>query len=101
MDEYAEIMRDRVKELTSRYNSLMRTGNSRIEHYYDDVCRQSELQREEAKILRDVTQRDRQSIRNVETRIYDMAESFVQDHLKWVSGKLWPAPENINEPYGS
>ncbi len=76
------------------HNSLLRTGNNRIEHYYEEIYRQAERQREEAEGLRNSAQRDRQEIRNVEIRIYDMAEIFVQDHLKWVFRKLRPDPEN-------
>ena len=91
---YAETMRDRVKELTSRYNHLLATSDTRVEHYYRDIFRRAEKEREQAAVLRQEAERDRMAVRSVENRIYVMAERLLNDHLKWTVAKLRPDPEN-------
>lgn len=94
LKEYAEIMRERVGELSLRYKYLLRTGDTRIEEYFSEIYFQAELERDHAEKLRDSAKSDREAIRHVEQRIYDMADRLIQDHLKWVSSKLRPDPEN-------
>ena len=94
MKRYGETMRGRVLEFTRRYNHLLRTSDSRIEHYFDDIYRRAEKEKDDAEALRDAASRDRHAIHHVEKHIYQMAERFIQDHLKWVSNKLRADPEN-------
>ena len=92
--QYAEAMHNRTKELIHRYNYLLKTGNQRIEEYYNEVYLQAEKEKEEAHRLRQRAQRDRESVRSVEERIYNMAERLIDDHRKWSTKKLRPDPEN-------
>ncbi|MBW3539504.1 MAG: GIY-YIG nuclease family protein [Planctomycetes bacterium] len=91
---YAETLRDRVQEVTARYQQLLRTGDARVEHYYKDIYSRAEQEREQAELLRQRAGRDREAIRSVEHRIYAMAERLIHDHLKWTAAKLRPDPEN-------
>jgi hypothetical protein len=45
MRKYGTVMSDRVRELSSRHNSLLRTGNSYIENYYQEIYIQAENER--------------------------------------------------------
>lgn len=92
--EFAGLMRERVKDLISRYNALLRTGDSRVEHYFGEVYTQAERERLRAEAILAQSRADRDAIRSVEQRIYDMAARLVDDHLKWASQKLRPDPEN-------
>jgi T5orf172 domain len=92
--ERAQQLQDRVKECVSRYNSLLRTGDSRIERYFGEIYLQAENEKREAEAIRQQAVLERQAIATVENRIYAMAEKLVGDHLKWVSQKLRPDPEN-------
>ncbi|MBT4866955.1 MAG: GIY-YIG nuclease family protein [Planctomycetaceae bacterium] len=94
MKQYGEVMRDRVSESIFRYNHLLRTGDTRIEHYYNDIYLRAEKERKDAEAMRGAAQRDRRAVKHVEDRIFQMAARFIQDHLKWVSQKLRPDPEN-------
>lgn len=91
---YAETMRNRVKELTARYNHLLQTGDARIEHYYDAIYVRAAEERARAEDLRKRVDADRQAIKSVEQRIDAMAERLISDHLKWTAKKLRPDPEN-------
>lgn len=94
VQQYAEIMRNRVRDVTNRYNYLLRTGDQRIEQYFNEIYTKAEREKEEAKRLQLRAQVDRQAIQNVEDRIYAMAERLLEDHRKWSSQKLRPDPEN-------
>lgn len=85
--EYGQIQHDRVTELTSRYQGLLRTGDARIEHYYQEIYVQAEREREQARI-------DRQAVAKVEQWIHAIAERYVNDHRKWSTQKLRADPEN-------
>lgn len=92
--QYAEVMRERVRELTMRYNSLLQTGNARVEQYYKEIYTRAEQERTEAEELRAKAMLDREAVRSVEERIYSMAERLIEDHLKWTTKKLRADPEN-------
>lgn len=94
MRQYGEIMRNRVKESASRYNALLQTGDSRIEHYCKEIYGKAEQEKRTAEEIRATTRRDRKMIGSVEQRIFDMAERFVYDHLKWWTTKVRPDPDN-------
>lgn len=98
--QYAELMRARVLDVTRRYNSLLASGNQRIEYYYGEIYFQAELERNDAERLRLAAERDRSAVKHVETRIYQMADRLVQDHLKWVAQKLRADPENYQKRKG-
>ncbi len=92
--QYAEAMQGRISELINRYNYLLKTGNQRIEEYYGEIYLRAEKEKEEAQRLRQRAQRDREAVRSVEVRIYNMAERLIDDHRKWATKKLRPDPEN-------
>jgi hypothetical protein len=94
LSDYASAMRDRARDSVERYNALLRTGDERIEVYFNDIYGRAANERTEAEKLRAEAQRDRDAISNVEARICAMAERLVQDHLKWSAQKLRPDPEN-------
>ena len=97
LDQYAGAMRDRVKELTARYNHLLATGNARVEQYHKDIYVRAVQEREQAEALRRDAERDRAAVKSVEGRIYAMAERLVDDHLKWTAAKLRPDPANYQK----
>lgn len=92
--EHAEVLRNRVKELVSRYNALLRTGDARVEHYYREIYEKAEQERIQAEKVLQQARLEREAIQTVEERIYVIAERLVNDHLKWSTQKLRPDPEN-------
>lgn len=92
--ELAEAFRNQTAELIERYNSLLSTGNARIEHYYGTIYEAAEEEKNKTQQLQAKVAADRTAIRNVEERIYAMAERLVKDHLKWMTEKLRADPEN-------
>lgn len=91
---HTEVLNQRVKELVSRYNSLLRTGDTRIEKYYRDIYGWAEQERANAERLLESARREHAAVQSVEDRIYAIAERFVTDHLKWSTQKLRADPEN-------
>ncbi|MBD3672935.1 MAG: GIY-YIG nuclease family protein [Planctomycetaceae bacterium] len=85
--EYARIQEKRIKETVKRYQQLLKTGNDRIQYYYDDIYVQAEQELEEAR-------KQRALARSVEDRIYQVSERLVEDHRKWSTQKLRADPEN-------
>jgi len=59
LQEYAETMRDRAKEAASRYNHLLRTGDTRIETYFHDIYMRAAEERHSAELLRKEAANDR------------------------------------------
>ena len=49
---YAETLKGRVAELTIRYNQLLKTGNDRVEHYYNEIYVRAAEERDQAATLR-------------------------------------------------
>jgi hypothetical protein len=94
LQEYAETMRDRAKEAASRYNHLLRTGDTRIETYFHDIYMRAAEERHSAELLRKEAANDRAASATVEARIYSIAERLVHDHVKWSATKLRSDPEN-------
>ncbi|MCA9073830.1 MAG: GIY-YIG nuclease family protein [Planctomycetaceae bacterium] len=94
LQAYAESMHGRVNELTQRYIALLKTGDTRIEHYYREVYVQAEQKKHQAEGLLEKARMERAAAQSVEDRIYHMADRFIQDHTKWVSQKLRADPEN-------
>ncbi|MFG0334598.1 MAG: GIY-YIG nuclease family protein [Maioricimonas sp. JB049] len=92
--QYAETMRNRIRELTARYNNLLQTGDVRIEQYFNEVYALAEQERKRSEDLRAAAMIDREAVQSVEERIYSMAERLIEDHLKWTTKKLRPDPEN-------
>lgn len=95
--EYAETMRDRVTELISRYNYLLKTGDERIEHYYNETYVQAIREQEETRKLLKRAEAAREAVKHVEDRIYAMAKRLIDDHRKWSAQKLRPDPENYQK----
>lgn len=95
--KYAETSRNRLKDAVARYNYLLATGDTRVEHYHREIYLRAVQEREWAKALRDEAARDRAAVKSVESRIFAMAERLVQDRLKWTSTKLRPDPENYQK----
>lgn len=92
--EHAEVLRNRVKDLVSRYNALLRTGDARVGHYHREIYEKAEQERIQAEKVLQKARQDRDAIQTVEERIYAIAERLVNDHLKWSTQKLRPDPEN-------
>ena len=91
---YAELMRNRTREVNLRYTNLLKTGDARIEQYFNDIYIQAELEKQDAEILRRQAATDRTAIGTVEQRIFDIAERFIDDHRKWSTSRMRPDPEN-------
>jgi len=92
--DYSCILEERVEELTQRYKHLLRTGDKRIEHYYEIIYQKAKEERIEAARLSRKASSDRLAVESVEQRIDMMAERLVCDNLNWVSKKLRADPEN-------
>lgn len=94
LSEYANIMRNRSQEASQHYSSLLQVGDERIKHYYDTIMTRAEEERASALDLRLKAEIDRGAVIDIETRIYDMAERHIQDHMKWSTEKLRADPES-------
>ena len=86
--QYSRLLNRRVKELTSRYNALLRTGDTRVEHYYREVYGWAEQERANAEKTLEEARRKHAAVESVEQRIFAVAERLVNDHLKWSTQKL-------------
>jgi hypothetical protein len=91
MRAFAEHMRTRNAELVRKYNSLLATGNSRIEQYYGKV---DQWRKEVAQLEQDAKALMSQA-ESVELRCATMAERFINDHRKWIAGRTKPDPESF------
>ena len=93
----ARAMRQKVEQLTTRYNQLLKTGDQRVAEYGKEILSVAIDQREQAEQLRRQASIDRQAVREVDARIYRMAERLVADHLKWTLTRVKPDPENFQK----
>jgi hypothetical protein len=91
---HAEQITSRVREVAHRYNTLLQTGDARVEHYYRTIYEAAEEERRQAEQILASARAEREAIRTVDERIRGIAERFVTDHMKWSTQKLRPDPEN-------
>jgi hypothetical protein len=92
--EYAKLMQDRFLNAAQHYNSLLHTGDARIEEYFRRIYGEAQRVHHEAEALRAAAAFDRQAISTVDERIFRISERFVNDHQKWASQKLKADAEN-------
>ncbi len=119
----ADLLAERCAELTTRYQYLLRTGDTRITDYFerfkaafeakrveaDNEIQQAEQRRLDAlRIAKSEQTRASQVERNcndrvadVEERIYRVAEKIIADNLKWSSSKLRADLESYHRQKGA
>ncbi|MEZ6064227.1 MAG: hypothetical protein R3B90_00630 [Planctomycetaceae bacterium] len=95
--KFASQALSRLDDAVARYNALLRTGNARIEAYYQDIYEKAERERQQSEGLRREAHHDRLMVKSVEKRIYDMAERLVGDHLKWMTHSCGLIPKAISD----
>lgn len=94
VDQYAASMRARLADAVNRYNALLRTGDTRVEVYFEQIFGEAQKERIHAEQLRANAATDLAEAKQYQDRTNQMAAKFLDDHRKWVATKLRADPES-------